>query len=138
MGTFLYTIGVGEIIDNIVARRMPFYEQLINKRRHIWADIDNGFLGGIVMSIDNRAITLQDIEGNIWLIEHFNTTTPGFANLQVGDPIRIIGQKIDSQNFEMYTILPMRGMHWMEDDHLPPPPPAMMDERKFLQMRNNR
>jgi hypothetical protein len=137
LGTFLYNIGLGQAIDNLVARNLPFYKQLINKRQHIWSNIDEGFLGGVVMSIDDQEIKLRDIEGNIWIIKHFNTSTPGFVNLQIGQPIRIIGQKIDSQNFEMYTILPMRGMRWMNDGHRMPPPP-MGDERKFLEMRSNR
>jgi hypothetical protein len=114
MGTFLYNIGLGKAIDNVVAQRVPFYKELINKRQHIWSRIDDGLLGGVVMSIDKENLVIQDMEGNVWNVKHLNTTTPAFIDLQVGDHIRMIGQKIDSQNFEMYKVLPMRGMHWMK------------------------
>jgi len=128
VGSFLYNVGIGQAIDNVIARRTPFYKEIINRRQHTWSRTDEGFLGGIVKSLEGDYIEIEDIEGNIWKIKHFNTTTPVFINLKPGEPIRIIGQKIDSQNFEMHTLLPMRGMRWMQEGHKPP---HVMGERKF-------
>lgn len=135
LGTFLYNIGIGQAIDNIVAQRVPFYKELINKRQHIWSRIDDGLLGGIVVTIEEEYLTVKDMEGNVWTIQHFNTTTPNFIKLGVGQPVRIIGQKIDSQNFKMDMIMPMRGMHWMKSTHLPI---HMLNERKIKGIRINR
>src|SRR3989339_953679 len=130
LGTFLYNVGVGQAIDNAVAKRVPFYKEFINKRKHIWSRIDDGLLGGVVTAIEEEYILIKDIEGNVWTIKHFNTTTPEFVRLQLGQPVRIIGQKIDSQNFEMFIMLPMRGMHWMRGQNFPPAvPPPMINER---------
>ncbi|MBT4209380.1 MAG: hypothetical protein HOE19_00445 [Candidatus Komeilibacteria bacterium] len=132
IGAFLYNAGVGQAIDGIVAQRVPFYKELINRRQHIWSRVDDGLLGGVVVGIEDEHLSLEDMEGNIWIIQHFNTTTPNFINLQIGDHVRMIGQKIDSQNFKMYRIMPMRGMHWMKEhcpvdkEHCP-----FMNERKF-------
>ena len=135
MGTFFYNFGMGQVIDNMIAERTPFYKQLINRRQYIWSQTEDGFLGGVVTEINDEAIIVKDIEGNIWTIKHFNTTTPDFVKLQVGQPVRIIGQKLDSQNFKMHILLPMRGMHWLEERH---EPLHMMDERNFLPIRINR
>lgn len=132
LGTFLYNVGVGQAIDNAVAKRVPFYKELINKRKHIWSRVDDGLLGGVVTAIEEEYIVIKDMEGNVWAIKHFNTTTPEFVRLQIGQPVRIIGQKIDNQNFEMFIILPMRGMHWMKWQNFPPAvPPHMINERNF-------
>ena len=132
LGTFLYNVGVGQAIDNAVAKRVPFYKEFINKRKHIWSRVDDGFLGGVVTAIEEEYIVIKDMEGRIWTIKHFNTTTPEFIRLELGQPVRIIGQKIDSENFEMYMILPMRGMHWMRGQNfLPAVPPPMINERNF-------
>jgi len=129
LGTFLYNIGLGQAIDDLVAKKAPFYKEIINRRQHIWSRVEEGFLGGIVLAIEAEYIIVQDIEGNTWTVSHFNTTTPDFVKLKIGQPVRIIGQKADGQNFIMRMIMPMRGMHWMEDKH--PLPPPMMDEKNY-------
>lgn len=130
LGVLLYNIGIGQAIDNAAARRVPFYKQIINPRWQIWSQTEDGFLGGVVRDIDDQYIIIEDIEGNIWTIKHFNTTTPSFMRLEVGQPVRIIGQKIDSQNFEMHVMLPMRGMKWIRPHHIMLPPPEY-GERNF-------
>lgn len=130
LGSFLYVAGVGQALDNIVARQVPFYEKIINQRKNIWTKVDKGFLGGVVVDMDDEYIVVQDIEGNIWQIKHFNTTTPGFVSLEIGQPVRIVGEKIDSQYFEMHMILPMRGMKWIEDRRMLPSP-RLLNERNF-------
>jgi hypothetical protein len=138
LGGFLYNVGVGQAIDGIVAQRIPFYKELINRRQHIWSRIDDGLLGGVVTSIDKENLVIQDMEGNIWNIKHFNTSTPAFVDLRIGDHIRMIGQKIDSQSFEMHRILPMRGMHWMKERcSLAKEDCPLKDERNFLNKRSN-
>lgn len=129
LGTFLYNVGVGQALDNLVAKNVPFYKHFINKRQAIWSKAEQGLLGGIVTSIDDQYLVIEDIEGNIWTIKHFNTTTPNFLKLQVGQPVRIVGQKIDSENFEMHILLPMRGMRWIEGHRSIPP--IKFDERNF-------
>lgn len=129
LGIFLYNMGVGQAIDNAIARRVPFYERFINPRFHIWSQTEEGFLGGIVRDINDECIIIEDIRGNLWSIKHFNTTTPSFVRLQIGQPVRIIGEKIDSENFEMHIILPMRGMKWIKGHPMMPPP--IFNERNF-------
>ena len=132
LGTFLYNIGVGQTIDNMVARRATFYKEFINKRKHIWSRTDEGFLGGMVLAIEDEYIVIKDMDGNVWTIKHFDTTTPDFVRLEPGQAVRIIGQKIDSQNFEMHVILPMRGMHWMRMRDFPPSESSYLPpERNF-------
>jgi hypothetical protein len=138
MGTFLYNIGVGKTIDNVVSQKVPFYKELINRRQHIWSRIDDGLLGGVIVFIEKDYIVIKDIEGHDWVIKHFNTSTPGFLSLEIGHPVRIVGQKIDEQNFEMYRILPMRGMHWMRERCLAAKEDCpLMNERNFLNTRSN-
>jgi len=130
LGTFLYNVGVGQAVDNLVAKNVPFYKQFINKRQAIWSRAENGLLGGVVTSIDEQYIIIEDIEGNVWTIKHFNTTTPSFLKLRAGQPVRLVGQKIDSEHFEMHILLPMRGMRWIEEHHKLMHP-YQFDERKF-------
>ncbi|MFA6307287.1 MAG: hypothetical protein WCS88_01135 [Patescibacteria group bacterium] len=136
LGTFFYNFGMAQAIDNIVAQRAFFYNEVINRRQHIWSRVDDGLLGGVVRAIEDEYIEIEDMQGNIWMIKHFNTTTPNFLNLKIGQPIRIIGQKLDSQNFEMHILLPMRGMHWLQERY--ESPHRMIDERNFLPVRINR
>lgn len=116
-GAFLHNIGVGQAIDNIMAKRMPFYKELINKRQQIWLQPEQGLLAGIVIGVGNEQTVVEDINGQLWYISDLSTSTPPMFNLQIGDRIRMLGERIDSENFEAHQILPMRGMRWMHNIH---------------------
>lgn len=139
VGSFFYNMGIGQAIDNMVERELPFYSKLINQRKGIWEHHDEGLLAGIVMEVSGNTAVIRDVEGDFWYVSDFSTSTPQIFRIKQGDMIRILGVKIDEENFQAEQVLPMRGMRWIED-HGPqhfPQGPGMMFERKMEYMRIN-
>jgi hypothetical protein len=112
-GGLLYNAGVGRAIDNIVEKRVPFYDKFINHRKARWEDHDGGFLAGAVVDVDRDKAVIKDISGDIWYISDFSTSSPQVFKVKKGDIIRILGEKIDDENFRAREVLPMKGMPWM-------------------------
>ncbi|MCD4760748.1 hypothetical protein K8R42_02505 [bacterium] len=117
LGAFLYKAGLGQAMDNLMANRTPFYEQLINKRKQIWCQADKGLLAGVVFEASKDQMIIRDIEGQIWYISDLNISTPHIYKVNIGDRLRIVGVQVDHDHFQAEHILPMRGMRWMHDMH---------------------
>lgn len=117
-GTIFNQVGIGQAIEDGLNRRVPFYQNVLNHRKRVWASPDKGLLAGVVLEATEDEAIIRDIEGNIWYVSHISTSTPFEINLVEGDIIRILGQMIDSEHFEARQFLPMPGMHWVDD--MPP------------------
>jgi len=138
-GLLLYGTGVARAVDDLLAVRAPFYKQLINPRHQLWSNIEDGFLAGMVIAIEDEFLVIDDVNHNTWYVNNFRESLPpilppGFI-IEEGTILRIIGRPMDDGYFMAEKILPMRGMHWIESR--PPMPPNMMDihERKVKGMR---
>ncbi|MBU1202778.1 hypothetical protein KKH39_01915 [Patescibacteria group bacterium] len=129
-GAIFHQIGIGQAIEDSLNRRVPFYQDVFNARKKIWAAPDKGFLAGIVLEVEEDKAIIRDIEGNIWYVSNISTSTPQEIDIMAGDMIRMLGQMVDSEHFEARQFLSMPGMRWMHE--LPPPPSG---ERKIRGMR---
>lgn len=132
LGTAFYQMGVGQAIDTALAKRVPFYGKFVNRRPHIWSQAEKGLLAGVVLDVRGDRVLIEDINGHIWDINYHQTSTPIFISFKPGDPVRIVGEQIDNENFQVEMILPMKGMRWIRDGKLMSPD---MNERKLFQMR---
>jgi len=130
IGVFLYNLGIAQAIEDSFNRRLPFYQEVFNSRKKIWMQAEEGFLAGYIITLDEEKITLQGIDGQTWEIYKADDFRCPPMLLNVGDRLRLMGEKIDSQTFEADCILPLEGMRWM---HSMPAPP--MGERKIMPMR---
>lgn len=97
LGTFLYTLGAGEKIEDAVASSVPLYEKLTccSARKDIWVEPSRGLLAGRIISVmDGRNFELKDFSGSLWQIQEDDDTLE-YAPLQIqpGEDVKIIGEK---------------------------------------------
>lgn len=138
-GLLLYEVGVGQAVDNILSTRAPFYKKFINPRHQIWSNTEEGFLAGIVVAVGEELLVIDDVNHNIWYVSNIAASLPpilppGFI-VEVGTPLRILGEAIDNKYFEAEQILPMRGMNWIGNR---PAPPGMMEEMRERKIKGLR
>lgn len=130
IGTFLYNMGVGQAIEDSFNNCVPYYKEVFNARKKIWMRADEGFLAGYIKSIEEDKITIYGIDGNVWeLTRSIDFHCPPMI-LNVGDRLRLTGERKADGIFEVDCILPLRDMRWMHNQT--PEPRA---ERKIMPMR---
>jgi hypothetical protein len=127
LGVLFFGLGLGQEIDDILGERMPFYEQIINRRIVDWNRPEAGRLTGIVVasSSTNKVFTLFGFDKHEWEINYANAKFAPFAEIKIGLPVMLIGKQTKSYFFEAEQILPVGpGRRFLErdkDKHIPPP-----------------
>lgn len=120
LGSVFFAAGWGEKIDDILGRRAPFYDEVINRQMHFWRQPEAGRLAGMVGKLYNgKSFGLIDQRQEIWeiLIE---THGPLLNKLQLGDPIHLVGQDLGDNKFKAEMIMPARpGREFLRRHGLP-------------------
>lgn len=108
LGGIFYALGLSQKIDDILGRRAPFYEQVINPRLRFWSDPSEGRLSGMVKTrvADNHFI-LVDMDRSEWdlLLELQNEKFQSI--IRVGEPARFVGQQNSANQFTATEVMPL-------------------------------
>lgn len=115
LGGILYGCGFGKKIDEILGRKMPFYEYVANPRVGFWLREDKGRLSGLVVEkINDEKVILVDRQKKIWLVDTSKLKQPKDVppiNLKdlIGRPVGFFGNKKGESEFAAKGILPLAG-----------------------------
>ena len=118
-GIFFYNIGLGQAIDTLFCKKMPFYNKIDHTRKMMWLQEDQGMIAGRIISVqDDNNFDLEDFNEKLWHIIKIKEEmlTPQFKRLQqikiipeLDLEIRVYGEKIDENNFQALIIRPMHS-----------------------------
>lgn len=107
-GLLFNQIGVGQAIDDVLAKNAPLYEEVINPRVKMWHKPQSGIISGVVLSeVFEKDFELRDIENKNWVILIEDVENHFLSKAKKGDFIRIIGDKISENIFKAQRIMPM-------------------------------
>jgi hypothetical protein len=96
MGSIFYAFGMGNAIDAIMAKAMPFYDQSKHQARNeLWLRPESGLIMGKVLNIDNinNKITIQDGQGVDWNIDEKAVPSAVVGVIKKGKIVKVIGKK---------------------------------------------
>ncbi len=90
----------GRWIESGAQKHMPMYQMMTRPRQAVWMNPEKGFLIGQVISsfVDNE-FKLSDINRKVWLVSCDECLMPSGVKLNERDKVKIIGEKIDENNF---------------------------------------
>jgi hypothetical protein len=108
LGVLFYNVGMGRAIEEVFSKKVPFYSELSGHRKEIWEMADEGRIAGeVMMLISEDEFRFKEMNSREWrIISGGAIMPPGFL-IREGDIIKIIGKKIDENNFEAFIIKPM-------------------------------
>jgi hypothetical protein len=121
LGSIFYAFGMGNAIDRIMVRALPFYDlSKHSARNELWLQPENGLIMGKIVSVDDATnqITIQDVQGNNWNIDE-NEILP-----MIGEPIRkgkivkVVGKKSGKNNFTAKEVRRCGDCQDDEDDDI--------------------
>jgi len=106
LGFLFYNIGLAKIIDDAFTD-IPIYERIMHYRQSMWMQTDKGLLGGVVVSItDKNNFVIKDLDNKIWYVNTDDTIVKERLEIKQGIRIKIIGERIDENNFKAFRIRP--------------------------------
>lgn len=107
LGILFNIFGLDRRIDDTLGRRAPFYDQVINPQIQYWSDPEDGRLTGLVIEKRNAlSYYLADKDGEVWEI-----LLKEDGQLEIGRPIRAIGEIKRKKVFEIKEIMPLGPGH---------------------------
>lgn len=130
LGLFMHNFGVGRIIDDAFAERIPIYKSTINKmhkRGMMWNRPSEGFLSGVIISVDDeKNIRIRDMHNFVWNIYREDTYAEKEIRLALNTGVRLFGKEIandekvnsEEKSFLAEKILPLPNMPWMKRNFL--------------------
>jgi hypothetical protein len=101
-GSVLYAFGMGNKIDTLMAKAVPFYDQSKRQARtELWMRPDSGLLVGKVVSVDSidNSVTIKDETGQDWQIDEKNIQQSVNTAPKKGKIIKIVGKKAGDHAF---------------------------------------
>jgi len=114
IGFLMSTIGWGGRFNGMMMRDMPYYAQHTVTKETQWMQPEKGFLAGMIVTVSNDVIVINDLQGSAWNVRlNTETLVRPSVSLAVGQVIKIIGTRQDTQNFVASEIRPWMGQGMM-------------------------
>ncbi|MEA3272642.1 MAG: hypothetical protein U9P90_03155 [Patescibacteria group bacterium] len=103
-GTMFYNVGLGQAIENVVSEKVPIYRNHLDLRAKVWDQPEKGLLRGVVEKVNEENLHIKNFEGKIWVIK--NKLRKENFNFKKGEHLKILGEKINDENFDANDIRP--------------------------------
>ncbi|QQS60953.1 MAG: hypothetical protein IPN70_03625 [Candidatus Moraniibacteriota bacterium] len=90
-GMMLYFFGMGHSVEKFVGKHIPPYRPFEERQEMMWTRPHEGFLGGIILSIEKENdFILRDSSSRIWLIKN-NSGNREFV--LIGNRVHVLGEE---------------------------------------------
>lgn len=110
LGIIFYNIGFGRVIDLYLQDKVPVYNYMSINKAKMWTQPEKGLLAGLIISVNEKQLTVKDYNNNLWNIELAdNVIIKGRMEIEVGLRINIIGEKQEDGYFLAKEIRPLIG-----------------------------
>lgn len=109
IGSSLYLLKVDGIFERSINNMPPSYGNILMNRHQFWSDPDEGLISGQIIFADNNIILLTDSNNFTWDIDISSASVKPRVNLDVGERIKIIGDKVSENSFYATEIRPWMG-----------------------------
>jgi len=92
LGAGSFYLGMGKILDETFARKVPYYHGIIQHKKEVWNHPEQGLLAGKVKKIiDEKDFNIEDFQGGIWEIRGNNIIWHEMPKIE--EEVKLIGEK---------------------------------------------
>ena len=110
-GGLLYATGLPERLETLFQDNVPFYRELQERKQKVWMSPGRGLLAGrIVKVIPGQKMQIEDLEGNIWVIDIADAIWRGRLRPAENLKIKILGRMKEESRFVADEIRPWHGI----------------------------
>lgn len=105
LGVLFHIFEAGRHINDFLASRFAYYREQTDVPFEEWSRPDEGFLGGIVVSVDNKkSLRLKDFQDKEWLVDISGAIVKFDTPVEDEGDIAIRGVRTGSSAFRAETI----------------------------------
>jgi len=126
LGAGAYTAGLGENLENIFTKKIPFYEKMMHHRFKMWENPQDGRLIGKIVDVQGNKLIIKDFNRKKWIVDTSSTTLPNFIEFRKNMMIKMFGKELKKGEFKAIMIRPDLPKHLIKQ--LPPPDFCKMKE----------
>lgn len=108
-GAGFFIGGGAKWLENRFAMNLEFYEGINEKKVKMWTLPEEGYLSGVIVSIGDSTLQMQDFESNIWTIDITEAKIFTIVKLEKDEKIKLIGQKVSALYFMAEEVRPWGG-----------------------------
>lgn len=109
LGGILHLSGVSERLNRVFSESFSEYDITLDPRYRIWSSPQTGYLAGTVLSVNKESIEIEDLDGNIWIVDTSEAKVRRAVVLIKGEKIKIVGNVVTKSTFQALEILPWEG-----------------------------
>lgn len=110
LGGVSFGAGFGRVIDSTFSENIPYYENMIMYRQAVWNNPEKGLLSGTITEIeDNDNFYIEDNEEEDWEIKGEDILWRRPETQEVGEKVKVIGEKEDEDTFVAEEVRPWIG-----------------------------
>lgn len=108
---FMFFLGFGGKFNSLLKDEVPFYgRHMVVTKESQWMQPAKGFLAGTIISASEKKLEINDLDGNDWNIDiDDKTLIKPSVDIYPEETIKIIGTKVDEDNFKAEEIRPWVG-----------------------------
>lgn len=106
LGGLLFVWKMGEKMENICAKNIPYYTGLEMRKQNIWSNPNLGLLSGEIIEIEGEFFYLKDFNLREWKVIEKKTIWRDGARKEEGEEIKIIGKNLDEEIFQAQEVRP--------------------------------
>ena len=105
LGIVLSVLEVGERVQDFLAKKVPYYNELVSTSEDAWLHPETGLLGGTVTDVvSSDEFNLTDFHNKDWLIDKGQVDATDSAIIQLGAKIKLIGTVEDNSTFRAVRV----------------------------------
>lgn len=106
-GSLLYASGINNFAENKF-QKVPLYQQIHLRQIQVWNQPERGLLAGMIIEVTNKKIIiLEDCHQQKWEVDISEANNRANLSLIPRTKIKMLGEKIDSNEFKAKEIRPM-------------------------------
>lgn len=107
LGVIAHSAGFGKIIFETMSEKIPIYGNLDFNRAKMWIQPEKGLLAGTIIDLlDERNFSINDFTSQPWNIDAEKAIWQSGLKMNIGENIKIIGEKIDDGFFHALEVRP--------------------------------
>jgi hypothetical protein len=111
LGLLMSYFNLGRGFNGVMSNKLPYGKSMMVTKESQWNNPINGFLAGTILSNSASILSIDDLNGEKWNVQlNEKTLIRPRANVESGQMIKIIGTKLDGNNFQAIEIRPWIGM----------------------------
>lgn len=118
-GVVIYRAGIGEKLDTLFAENIYWYDSFLSPEGMFWQKPRQGRLAGVIKEKNLPVIIVVDMRQKEWSVLIDDSAIRPRVRMEVGDKIKIIGEKRGEQEFYAKFVLPWR-FHPPMKEMMPP------------------